>query len=80
MPYGATGEGEVCISEDRDDPHTVDTIDMGNDLFKELAGVFPPCTLLLTRCRVRSQFSSMKAWYRTVKRGTCHALTVGGDG
>lgn len=37
-------------------------------------------TGLLTLCKVKSQFSSMKAWYRTVKRGTCHALTGGGEG
>lgn len=74
-------EGKVGICKDGDDPDAVDAIDMWNDLV-ELADVFSfgfdsPHH---TRCRDRSQFSSMKAWYRTVNNGTCHALTGGGEG
>jgi hypothetical protein len=81
MADSTTGEREVCIGENGDYAHTVDTIYMWHNLYKRLVeGILFSTVVDPTRCRVKSQFSSMKAWYRTVNKGTCHALTPGGDG
>ena len=82
MLDGTAGERKFHISEDWDDAHAIDAIDMGNNLETEVMNLYwqlekknPP-----TFCIVRSQFSSMNVSYRTVKRGTCQALTGGGAG
>ena len=87
MSEGAAGEGEVCVGQDGDNADTVDAVDMRYNLPRFSCCVSShmrvggrQCHLSHTLCMVKSQFSSMKAWYRNVKSGTCQALTGGGEG
>lgn len=77
----ATGQREVGICEYGYNADAVDAIDMWDNLEpRQMYACIPKGGYIHTLCKVKSQFSSMKAWYRTVNKGTYQALTAGGDG